>query len=72
MMINFLKKLPVAKKDAILLTLSGIFIILSLLTKNNLSQLITIIIGSIAIFRGLYKWITSPKIKKQVDNPIFK
>ena len=72
MVINFLKKLPVAKKDAILLTLSGIFIMLSLLVKNNLSHLITFIVGSIAIIRGLYKWITSPKIKKQVDNPIFK
>ena len=72
MVINFLKNIPVAKKDAILLTLSGIFIILSLLMKNNLSQLITFIVGIIGIIRGLYKWKTSPKLSKQIEIPLFK
>lgn len=72
MVINFLKKITVAKKDAILLTLSGIFIILSLLMNNNFSKIFIFIVGFIGIVRGIYKWKTSPKLSKQIEIPLFK
>ena len=72
MIIKFLKNITVAKKDAILLTMSGILILISLFVNKDLSQFLTIILGSLTIFRGFYKWITSPKIKKQLENPLLK
>jgi uncharacterized membrane protein len=71
-MYNILKKFPVAKKDAILLTFSGIFILISLLPYNNFSKIFIFIVGLIGIVRGIYKWKTSPKLSKQIEIPLFK
>jgi hypothetical protein len=66
-----LSRLPVARKDAILLFIAGI-LMLVLAFYNNQSRALAMCIAIIAITRGVYKWTTSPTIDTQVTVPIFK
>ena len=66
-----LSELPVARKDAILLFIAGI-LMLVLALYNNQNRVLAMCIAIIAITRGIYKWVTSPTVNTQVAVPIFK
>ena len=65
-----LSTLPVARKDAILLTVAGLLMLLSVLFID--SKAIALAVALIAILRGIYKWVTAPTIDTQVQIPLFK
>ena len=65
-----LSTLPVARKDAIMLVIAGILMVVLVLFTD--SKAVALTVALIAILRGIYKWVTSPTIKTQVQVPLFK
>lgn len=64
-----LSRLPVARKDAILLFIAGILMLV--VAFRHGTSVLGICIAAIAIARGSYKWMTSPTIEAQVAVPLF-
>lgn len=67
---QMLSTLPVARKDAILLVTAGV--LMTVLVFVTDSKTIALTIALIAIVRGIYKWVTAPTVKTQVQVPLFK
>ena len=65
-----LAKLPVAKKDAVLMFTIAILLIMQI--AFGFHKQLAVLIAILSLVRAIYKWVTSPTLKTQVSQPIFK